>query len=50
MTVCAYCKASLDEAKSPRCPLCSARHHLVCWEEYGGCAQFACGAGPQEFK
>ncbi len=46
MTVCAYCKGELDNERSPRCPACGARHHLQCWDEYGGCSQFACVAGP----
>ena len=48
VTVCAFCKGALDETRGPRCPLCSARHHLMCWEENGGCAQFACDAGHKE--
>lgn len=45
---CLYCKGDLDQERAPRCPLCNSRHHLTCWIEYGGCAQFGCQAGPKE--
>lgn len=48
MAVCLYCRGALDEKRCPSCPNCHSRHHLECWDEYGGCSQFGCEAGPKE--
>ncbi|MTA48464.1 MAG: hypothetical protein F2565_00460 [Actinobacteria bacterium] len=45
-TSCLYCKDKLDDSRCPRCADCGASHHLSCWKEYGGCAQFGCVSGP----
>ncbi|MTA02581.1 MAG: hypothetical protein F2578_04535 [Actinobacteria bacterium] len=45
-TNCLYCQTALDDDRAPRCPSCSARHHLECWDENGGCSQFGCDSGP----
>lgn len=44
---CAYCLGPVHAGRAPRCWHCSACHHRDCWYANGGCAQFACPAGPQ---
>ena len=44
-SVCMVCGESIDgPARSiVQCQTCDSRHHLDCWEYFGGCSTYGCG-------